>query len=245
MKLVSIIIPMYNRSKYIEECINSVIHQTYKNLEIIIIDDASTDNSVEIVKSINDDRIKIIKLEKNLGASNARNIGIKNAKGKYICFLDSDDYWVLDKLETQVNFIEKNNYSFIYASYEYLSPRRRHKAKVPTSLTYEKLLKNHAIFTSTVMLNMNYLKKDDIYMPDIKIGEDYATWYKILKLGITAHGVSKVLSFYRIGEESLSANKIKSIYNTWKQFKRENLKLSKRIICFICYLFNAIKRRII
>ena len=94
------------------------------------------------------------------------------------------------------------------------------------------------------MLNMNILKKEDIYMPNIKRGQDMATWWKILKKGITAYGQNEVLSIYRVGNKSLSSNKFKAIKRTWNLYKVENIKYSKRIYYFICYILNAIKRRI-
>ena len=164
--------------------------------------------------------------------------------GDYICFFDSDDYWVIDKLEKQVKFMENNNYAFIYGGYAYLKNGKKKKAKVPTTLNYNQLLKNHAIFTSTVMLNMEHLKKEDIYMPNIKRGQDYATWWNILKKGYTAYGITEVLSIYRVGEKSLSSNKFKAIKRTWNLFKREELSPIKRIYYFLCYAFYAVKRRI-
>lgn len=244
MKKVSVIIPLHNSSKHIEECINSVIKQTYNNLEIIVVDDASKDNSIETIRSKNDSRIRIIEIKENVGVAIARNKGIEEARGEYICFLDSDDYWVLDKLEKQIKFIEENNYTFIYGGYEYLKNERRKKAKVPKSLNYNQLLRNHAIFTSTVMLNMAKLKKEDIYMPNIKRGQDMATWWNILKKGITAYGITETLATYRVGEKSLSSNKIKAVFRTWNLFKRENIGYIKKIYCFMCYLKNAIIRRI-
>ena len=106
MKKISVIVPMHNSSKYLTECIESILNQTYNNFEIIIVDDASTDNSVEIASEIKDNRIRIFKLEENLGVATARNKGIEEATGDYICFIDSDDYWVRDKLERQIKFIE-------------------------------------------------------------------------------------------------------------------------------------------
>lgn len=239
---ISIIIPVYNTSKYIEECLNSVIHQTYKDIEIIVIDDKSTDNSLELIKDIKDERIILIELETNRGAGVARDKGIEAATGNYICFLDSDDYWIQpEKLEKQISFIQGK--AFIYSKYLYLCENKTHIAKVPKSLTYNQLLKNSSIFTSTVMLNMKYLTKDDIYMPDMRRGQDYAAWYKILKKIGTAYGMQEVLSAYRVGHNSLSHNKLKAIKRTWNLYKHEHLPLFKRIECFIFYAFNAIKRR--
>ena len=239
---VSVIIPVHNSSKYILECLNSVINQTYRNLEIICIDDKSTDDSVSIIKNIKDKRIKLIELNINSGAAIARNKGIEASTGDYICFLDSDDYWKPRKIEKQLRFIK--NKAFIYSEYLYLRGNKTHIAKVPKSLTYNQLLKNSAIFTSTVMLNMKYLTKEDIYMPNMRMGQDYGAWYKILKKVNISYGMQEVLSVYRVGNKSLSSNKFKAIKRTWNLYKQEKLPILKRINCFICYAYNAVKRRI-
>ena len=239
---VSVIIPVHNSEKYLLECLNSVINQTYKNLEIIVIDDKSTDNSVNIIKNIKDKRIKLIELSINSGAAIARNKGIEASTGDYICFLDSDDYWNKDKIEKQIEFIKDK--AFIYSEYLYLNEKTKHIAHVPKSLTYKEALKNTTIFTSTVMLNMKYLKKQDIYMPNIKRGQDTACWWKILKKTNIAYGMQEVLSIYRVGNKSLSSNKLKALKRTWNLYKYENLPLIKRIYCFICYAYNATKRRV-
>ena len=140
--------------------------------------------------------------------------------------------------------MEENDYTFVYSSYAYLKNERKHVAKIPKSMTYKELLKNHAIHTSTVMINMEKIEKEDIYMPNIKRGQDMATWWKILKSGITAYGITEVLSIYRVGEKSLSSNKIRAIMRTWKLFKREDLSFIQRVYYFSCYGFNAAKRRI-
>lgn len=246
MKKVSVIVPMHNSEKYIEECIKSILNQTYKNIEIIVIDDNSTDKSMEILKSFSDTRLKILQSSQNLGAANARNKGIDEAKGEYICFIDSDDYWVLDKIEKQVKFLEENDYIFIYADYAYLRTNgTTHIAHVPKSIGYEEALKNTTIFTSTVMFNMNYLTKTDIYMPNIKRGQDTATWWSVLKKGIRAYAINEVLAYYRVGEKSsLSFNKFSALKRTWNLYKREDISYIKKICCFIFYVFNAIKRRL-
>lgn len=242
MKKVSVIIPVYNSSKYLKECLDSVIKQTYSNLEIIIINDNSQDNSLAIINDYKDSRIKIINLTKRSGVSFARNKGIDLASGQYICFLDSDDFWYLDKIEKQVEFIKDK--AFIYSDYEYYNAKKRHRVHVPLKITYKKALKNTTIFTSTVMFNMKYLTKEDLYMPNVKLGQDSATWWKILKKVKIAYGLNEVLSIYRVGNKSLSSNKIKAVIGTWKILKAENINLFKRLYYFIFYIFNAIKRRI-
>ncbi len=242
MKKVSVIVPVYNSSKYLEECINSVIKQSYKNLEIIIVNDKSTDNSLSIINSFNDKRIKVINLKENSGVSIARNKGVEVSTGDLICFLDSDDYWNLKKIERQVKFIK--NKAFIYSDYEFLKGTKRHRVKVPKTITYKEAIKNTTIFTSTVMFNMEYLTKEDIYMPNVKLGQDSSTWWKVLKKAGIAYGENDVLSIYRVGERSLSSNKIRSAIGTWKILKMEDLNVLYRIYCFICYIKNAVKRRI-
>ncbi len=244
MEKVSIIIPVYNSCKYLEECLNSVINQTYKNLEIILVDDQSTDESVEIIKRFKDKRIKLIELKTNSGVAIARNRGIEESTGSFLCFLDSDDYWYLDKIEKQVQFMKKNKYEFIYGDYAYLKGNKiHHSTHVPKHLTYEQALKNTTIFTSTVMFDMKKLRKEDITMPNIRRGQDTATWWKVLKNGITAYGMNGVVSVYRVREKSLSSNKIKALKRTWQLYKREDINYFKKIYCFMCYAFNAVKRR--
>ncbi|MBR3133262.1 MAG: glycosyltransferase family 2 protein [Clostridia bacterium] len=244
MKKVSVVIPVHNSHKHIEECLNSVINQTYKNLEIVVVDDLSTDNTVQIIEGLKDNRIKIIKLEENVGAAVARNIGVDNSSGEYICYIDSDDYWVEDKVEREVKLMEENDYTFVYGGYAYLKNGKTKKARVPSSVNYNQLLKNHTIFTSTVMLNMEHLKKEDIYMPNIRRGQDMATWWQVLKPGITAYGITDTIAIYRVGENSLSSNKFKALKRTWNIFKREDLGIFKRLYCYLCYIYYAIKRRL-
>ena len=241
-KKVSVIIPVHNSEKYIKDCIDSVIHQSYSNLEIIVVDDASNDSTISIIKNISDKRIKLVSLKENVGVALARNKGIEVSTGELICFLDSDDYWYPNKIQKQLDFIHDK--AFIYSSYEYLHNGNTHRIHIPLSLTYEEALKNTTIFTSTVMFNMNVLSKEDIYMPNIRLGQDTATWWKVLKKGIIAYGIDEVLSVYRVEGKSLSSNKLRALKRTWNIYKREDLSFFKRLYCFFCYVYHAIKRRI-
>ena len=110
--LVSIIVPSYNCAKYLPDTIGSVLAQTYENWELLIVDDCSTDNTEEVVKSFGDDRIRYLKNEQNSGAALSRNYALREAKGRWIAFLDSDDMWMPEKLEHQIAFMEENGYSF-------------------------------------------------------------------------------------------------------------------------------------
>ena len=129
--LVSIITPSFNSSQFINECINSVIIQTYNNWEMIIVDDCSQDDSVNIISdmAVKDKRLNLITCDQNIGPSEARNIALKHAKGRYIAFLDSDDIWHKEKLQRQLNFMKEKDCAFSFTSYQPISEngQRYHK----------------------------------------------------------------------------------------------------------------------
>ena len=157
-KLVSIITPVYNSEKYIEECIKSVINQSYKNIEMIIIDDGSTDNSKNIIEKYTESFpfIKYIKCNENNGAWAARNIGIEKAKGRFISFLDADDLYKKNKIKNQINFMLNNNYSFTYTAYDLINEDSTSLNKVINAKEYEdygRLLKGNDIGCLTVMID--------------------------------------------------------------------------------------------
>lgn len=248
-QLISIITPVYNAEAYIEDTIKSIECQTYKNYEAIFVDDCSTDNSVKIIEkyAVNNERIKIIKLKRNKGVAFARNIGIRKAKGKYLCFLDSDDIWKKNKLEEQLNFIKQNNCAFTYTAFKYMNnegTRVGKKINVIPNLDYNKALLDMRIILSTVMINLNVMPKRYCFMPNI-MHEDAATWWKILKKGYVAHGQNEVLVYYRKAKKSRSSNKVNSAYYRWKLYRKiEKLSLIKSIYCFCHYAINAIIKRI-
>ena len=249
-ELVSIIVPVYNAEKFIKDTIQTVLDQTYKNWELLLINDCSNDNSTNIIEEYkkNDKRIHLINLEENSGAAIARNTGIDNAQGRYIAFLDSDDLWNEKKLEKQLNFIKRNNYEFTYTSYEVTDEKGNRKGKlvsIPQRISYKQALKNTTIFTSTVILDVKKLGKELIKMPNVKRGQDTATWWKILKKIDYAYGLNEVLAFYRRTNNSLSANKIKALKRTWNLYRNvEGLNIIYSCYNFCWYVFNAIKRRV-
>lgn len=249
-KLVSIIIPVYNASRFLEETINSIQEQTYSNWEAIFIDDCSSDNSYDIIKQYqkNDKRIKVIKNKINNGVAISRNNGIDYAKGEYLCFLDADDKWHPEKLEKQINFMKKINCEFSFTGYQFANEKCNPNGKivsVPNKINYKQALKNTTIWTSTVMFNMGKLTKDDIYMPNIKRGQDTATWWKVLKKIQYAYGLNEVLSYYRRTNNSLSANKLTALKRTWNLYRNvEHLNILSSFYNFCWYCFNAVRRRV-
>lgn len=249
-KLVSIIIPVYNASRFLEETINSIQEQTYSNWEAIFIDDCSSDNSYNLIKKYQkeDKRIKLIKNKTNSGAAVSRNNGINHAEGDYLCFLDADDKWHPKKIEKQINFMQELNCEFSFTGYQFANEKCNPNGKivsVPDKINYQQALKNTTIWTSTVMFDMGKLTKDDIYMPNIKRGQDTATWWKVLKKIEYAYGLNEVLSYYRRTNNSLSANKLTALKRTWNLYRNvEHLNILSSFYNFCWYCFNAVRRRI-
>lgn len=248
--LVSIIVPVYNAEKFLKETIQTVLDQTYPNWELLLVDDCSNDDSVNIIKeyATKDDRIQLLKNEKNSGAALTRNHGIKEAKGTYLCFLDADDLWEKEKLEKQLKFMKENDFAFSFTSYEFADSNgipNGKKVKVPRTINYKQALKNTTIFTSTVMFDLGKLTKEVIYMPDVRRGQDTATWWKVLKIIDYAYGINEIYSYYRRNENTLSSNKIKALKRTWNLYRNvEHLGIISSSYNFCWYCFNAVRRRV-
>ncbi len=247
--LVSIVVPVYNAEKFLNETINSVLNQTYFNWELLLINDCSSDNSKSIYEKYKSDkRIKWFDQEKNGGAALARNKGIEISKGDFLCFLDADDLWEKEKLEKQVKFIKEKDCAFSFTGYEFADENGKPNGKkvfIPERIDYRKALKNTTIWTSTVMFDMSKLSKDDIYMPNVRRGQDTATWWKVLKQVDYAFGLNEILSYYRRTSDTLSSNKIKALKRTWYLYRKvERLNLFQSAYNFCWYCFNAVRRRI-
>ncbi len=247
-ELVSIITPCYNSENYINDCLLSVVNQTYQNWEMLIVDDKSTDKSTDLISrhSKKDKRIILFLLEKNIGSAEARNYAIKKAKGRYIAFLDSDDMWLPNKLELQINFMKKNNYSFVFSSYSVISSSKtkKHTINVPEKISYESYLKNTIIGCLTVVLDKE--KIDEIQMPNLRSSHDMALWLNILKKEKYAYALQQELAIYREHKSSNTSNKFRALYDVWNVYrKHERLNLLNSIYNFIFYAFNAFKKRII
>lgn len=212
--LISIITPSYNSESFISQTIDSVIRQTYTNWELLITDDCSTDNTIEIVESYikNDSRIKLFKLEKNSGAGIARNFSINKAQGSYIAFLDSDDLWHIDKLAIQILFMQENNYFFSHTSYGYIDEegnRIKSTLHVSREVNYMQLLKRTEISCLTAIYNADQIGK--FYMSEHARKQDYALWLAILKSGVSSFGIDEELASYRQVKNSSTSNKYKLI----------------------------------
>ena len=247
-KLVSIITPSFNSSKFVQECVNSVVSQTYTNWELLIVDDFSQDNSKELLLNLKkkDERIKVTFLDKNIGAAEARNIAIQQAKGKYIAFLDSDDYWEKEKLANQIEFMKSNDVAFSFSSYIPISEDGKVSYSPILSIErigYHDYLKNTIIGCLTVVIDRE--KTGDFEMPIIKSSHDMALWLLIMKRGFDAYGLNESLAKYRIVSTSNTANKWRAAKDVWMVYRQfEKLSFFYSIWCFLNYAFNAIIKRI-
>lgn len=249
MSKVSIITPVYNSADYIQETAESVLNQTFKNWEWILIDDCSTDKSLSIIQKMasKDSRIKIIVNDKNIKTALSRNRGIEIATGKYIAFIDSDDLWHPQKLEKQVYFMESNNHYFSYHSFSMFYDTERKIRKiltVPEKISFSDLVKTSSIGSLAAMYNCKVIGK--IMMPDgYKAKEDYLCWLEILKRCDYAFGMTDILGYYRIHPHSYSYNKKEAAFNQWRVY-REYLKLNifSSSLNFFSYALNGfIKHR--
>ena len=246
--LVSIIMPSYNAARFIGESINSVLLQTYSNWELLIVDDCSKDNSVEVVRKFAniDKRVVVFSLEKNVGAAAARNVAIEHAQGQYIAFLDSDDVWDEYKLEKQLAFMKQYSYVFTFSNYyvmEENGKKTENIVKVPSSLSYHQYLRNTIIGCLTVIIDRQ--QTGDFKMPLIKSSHDMALWLLIMKRGFKAYGLKDVLAGYRLVSTSNTAKKWKAAKDVWKVYREiEGLSVLYAAYCFCGYAINAVLKRI-
>jgi len=244
--LVSVIMPAYNSRNTIGRAIQSVLAQTYKRFELLVIDDGSTDNTVDIVNSYmkTDSRIVLLHNPKNLGVAASRNHGCRKAQGEYLAFLDSDDMWFEDKLEKQVSFMLRKGCDLSCTAYAYAHPHEQPSGdkrayRVPESISYEQLLKENVIGCSTVMVKATALKGHE-FSGDYA-HEDYVLWLELAKAGKILCGLDEVLTGYSYGGRS--ANKFKAGKNRWIIYRRsQKLPLPKAIYYMACYILNAIRK---
>lgn len=254
--LVSVIMPTYNHADYIKDSIESVLGQSYKNLELIIINNYSDDNTEDIINTFKDDSIKYLKFHNNGIIAVSRNIGIRHASGKYIAFIDSDDIWLDKKLEYQISFLENNKeFSMVYApqailgqddllynnAYSYHKKSQKHNTAIS-------ILENNFISCSSVMIKkdvfeiVGYIDEDK----ELVGVEDCDLWVRIAmryRIGF----IDKVLSKYRIHDNAVSqrgrsaAQKLKEIKLIKKYDKLRLIKKHRAIVKYILLYIKAVK----
>lgn len=244
--LVSVVMPAHNAEKFLSDSIRSVVAQSFPQWELLVVDDASTDETFAVASEFAkvDGRIRLVRLDKNGGVAHARNVGIELARGQFLAFLDSDDLWLPHKLEVQISFMKEKGAAFSFSSYRRLAPdgSLSSELRVPFEVTYQQLLKGNVIGCLTVVI-------DRMQIPLVameKLGhEDYVAWLSILRQGYVAHGIQTDLARYRLSSSSVSGDKKRSAMWTWKIYREiEKLPLPVAIWCFANYSLKAVLNRI-
>ena len=250
-ELVSIITPTFNAEKFIRATIESVQKQSYQNWEMILVDDASTDQTVTIVKEFaqKDDRIKLTELPKNSGNGFARNVALEKAVGKYIAYLDADDLWLPMKLERQIQFLKANNLPFTFSFYDCIDEEGNdlHKrVEAPLNLTYEQLFFCNYVGNLTAIYDVDFFGK--IVIEATQKRQDWRLWLTILKQIEVTKPVPEILAFYRIRKDSISSSKFKLIkhnFGVYRDFHRFNFVFSALLMTRFLFTQLVIKPRYI
>lgn len=228
----------YNSAEYLGEAVDSVISQTFGDWQLIISDDGSSDGSPDIAKAAmaKDDRIHLIAGATNRGPARARNAAIELAQGRYIAFLDSDDFWKPNKLERQIDFMRQEQVAFSFSSYDRISEdgERLGTVSVRSPVNYRDLLLSNVIGCLTAVYDTERLGK--MLMPDVRKRQDFALWLNILKKVDYAHPLPDVLATYRVRRRSVSSNKLVAAAHTWRIYREvERLPLHLAVYYFANY----------
>lgn len=220
--LVSIITPAHNSAAYISQTIDSVLAQTYQNWELLIVDDCSTDNTVSVIQTycLQDTRIKLLKLTENLGPAGSRNYALDLAQGRFIAFLDSDDFWAPTKLSLQIGFMLAHGHPFTYTAYYKVTEQGQPLGTmgVPARLSYDALLKTCHIGCLTAVYDTAFFGK--VAMPLIRKSQDFGLWLILVKQAGYAVGLTEPLAYYRLRSNSNTANKWQAAAFTWRIYRQ-------------------------
>jgi len=245
--LVSVIMPYYNKKNYFLKSINSALKQTYTNIEILIIYDDQNRDDLEYIENCikNDSRVKIIFNDNNKGAAYSRNKAISLARGEYIAFLDCDDYWEINKIEIQLNFMLTHGYDFSHTTYQVINYDEKivRTIRAQETLKYKKLLKSCDIGLSSVILKHKLLS--DMKFPELKTKEDFVLWLNLAKKSVNLVGLDKPLMFWRQTPNSLSGSisqKLKDAFKVYHLYEKKNFFYS--IFCVIRLSTYALFKKI-
>lgn len=247
--LVSVITPCHNAGRWLDVAIRSVQGQTFRDWELLVIDDGSRDDSAAIAleHSGEDPRVRLERLAHPRGGAAARNHGLKLAQGRFVAFLDADDLWRPEKLARQLALMEVTGAALSYTAYEKSSEDGVLSGRVfrpPLQVSYKSLLGTNAIGCSTVMLDRNVLGPR--FFPDLRRSHDYALWLEILHEGHRAYGMPEPLTIYRVRANSLSANKVRGYLMTWGIYRRrEGLGLVASARMMVSYAWHGLRKHLI
>ena len=243
--LISVIMAAYNAEATIGQSIQSVLNQTYSNLELLVIDDCSQDGTATLAEKIakTDSRVRLIFNEKNSGVSYTRKHGLKEAKGEWIAILDSDDAWAPKKLEKQIKLQEKTSADLLFTGSAFMDSEGNPinwYLHAPAEITYRQLLKQN------VLSNSSALVRKELYAKHYAVGdgmhEDFAIWLGILKEDRKAYGVDEPLLIYRIARSSKSGNKVKAAKMNWNTYRYIGLNPVEAIYYEAWYIIRGVMK---
>ena len=243
MDLVSVIIPYFKKRNFVKEALISVINQSYKNLEVLIIYDDTNLNDFEFLQKLVklDNRIKIIKNEKKLGAGVSRNIGIERSNGNYIAFLDADDTWSPDKLKSQISFMKQNKYKISHTSYYIIDDKKKiiGQRKARNLLSINDVLKSCDIGLSTVVLEKKIIVSNKIRFPKLVTKEDFVFWLMLFKKNYKFYGLDKYLTNWTDLKNSLSSSTVQKLVDGFRVYNRYmSFNVFKSLYYLLCLSLN-------
>ena len=244
--LISIILPAYNAEKTLAESVNSVLAQSYDKIELVIVDDGSTDGTKALAEdfAIRDKRVKVLSNEKNIGVLKTRIRGVRASMGQWIAFVDSDDLWDKDKLKKQMDLVLKTGCVLVYSGSGYIGidgktiPWVLH---VPSEVTYKGLLKQNCISNSSVLVKKDIFLKYSPFSEDHRdMHEDYACWLLILQARFRACGIDEPLITYRVHRKSMTGNKLHSAVLNWFTYRYIGMDVFRSAFYMVCYAVRGI-----
>ncbi len=245
MKLVSVIIPYFKKKKYIADTLNSVLNQTYNNLEVIIIYDDPEKADLNYIKKLValDQRVKLTINDKNVGAGRSRNLGIEQSKGTLLAFIDADDIWAKNKLEEQIKFMQDKYISFCHTSYKIINEKGEiiSLRKARNFMTVNDLIKSCDIGLSTVLIEKETIGSNRF--PELKTKEDFVLWLQLLSKNIRIYGIDKELALWRKSNNSLSSSLFQKIidgYKVYNVYMKYNM--VKSFYYLLCLSINFLKK---
>ena len=243
--LCSVVIPAWNCESSIEEALRSAMDQTLGNIEILVVDDASTDETAERVRHLaaEDRRIRLLCNGENRGVAESRNRGVQEARADWVAFLDGDDAWLPEKLEKQFALQRETGSAFLYTGAVCMNSGGElleRRFVPPERIHYHQLLRGNKIVCSSVLTRRELLLAHP--MARSELHEDYICWLQILAKGVTAHGLPEPLLRYRLAAKSKSRNKLKSAQMTWRCYAYLGIPFLKRCGCFAGYVMHSVKR---
>ena len=240
---VSVIMAAYNAERTIKAAIESVLSQTYRDLELIVVDDCSRDATLQVVNSFADPRIRVLRHEQNRGVSSSRHEAVLAAKGQWIAVLDSDDLWTTDKLQRQMLCVERTGAQLVFTASSFMTDDGtplQWILHVPEVIGYRRLLKQNIISNSSVMvLRELYLRYETL---DDTMHEDFTCWLRLLKAGHKAVGIDVPLLCYRLSANAKTSNKWKAMRMNWRTYRAVGLSRAESLYYTCWYVMKGLRK---